>query len=251
MISERQPYRFSELFTGNWDLFQKAVQNPETIFVYDNDGIISDTSKIVLKRFNEKYGTSAKLADISCWSYVVEVAKNAGFSEDIICNAERDYYDPKVLEMAQTNLYMKSVIMKTLAYYGPDKNYILTSRNPDLKDSTLSWFKRKFPDILPGNILIRDGKNKISGENFKIVELRKLAIKSPWVIFIDDGLSFVKSTLEADIGNCLIINCPQGKIVPDFTHDRLFVVKRFPDEIQAMYPLMDAIDRVFRNSTSP
>lgn len=240
---EKAPYRFSELFKGNWDLFKKAVQNPETVFVYDNDGIFSDTSKLVYRRFSDKYKIDVKTSDINSWTYLTSVAKNLGFSEEEIKSVESDYYDPEVLGMAQSVLYIKPVIKKTLSFYGPERNYILTSRNPNLRDSTLAWFKRKFPDFLPENILIRDGKKTVSGEDFKIEKIKDLASKAPWVVFIDDALTFVKSTLDANIENCLVVNIPQGKVYPDFQHERLFVIKRFPDSIQAVYPLMDAMQR--------
>ena len=245
LMAERMPYKFTELFSGDWKLFQKVLQNPNTVFVYDNDGIFSDTSKLVHKRFSDKYGVVVKTSDIDSWTYLISVAKNLGLPEEDIKHVENDFYDPDVLGVAQSVLYIKPVMKKTMAFYGPERNYILTSRNPNLKDSTLSWFERKFPEFLPENILIRDVGSKASGEDFKIEKIKGLASKAPWVVFIDDALTFVKSTLDANIENCLVVNIPQGKVYPDFRHERLFVIKRFPDSIQALYPLMDAIERAF------
>jgi 5'(3')-deoxyribonucleotidase len=248
---ERQPYRFSELFTGNWELFEKAVRSPETVFVYDNDGIISDTSKEVFKRFNQEYGVSAKTSDISKWSYLTEYAKERGMSKEAVDHAEGYFYDPDVLEKAQDNLYIKPVINKTLSYYGPERNFILTSRNPEFKDVTLSWFKAKFPGIIPENILMRDDNDHSTVEDFKIRKLREIASSAPWIVFVDDGLKFVQAAVEADIPNCLVVNIPQGKTKPDFAHEHLFVINRYPDELQAVYPFMDALDRALRNGKSP
>lgn len=248
---ERQPYRFNELFSGNWELFKKVLQNPETVFVYDNDGIISDTSKEVYKRFSQKYGILVKTSDIDGWTYLTDVARSTGLSEDDIGHAEDDFYSPDVLEKSQNILYIKPVIQKTISYYGAKNNFILTSRDSEFKDVTISWFKRKFPEFLPGNILIRDGKKEITGEEFKVESLKELALKAPWVVFVDDALKFVKAVLDApDIENCLVVNIPQGKVMPDFRHERLVVIKRFPDRIQAVYPLMDALDRAL-NGTKP
>lgn len=250
-MHEQSPYRFSEMFTGNWGLFQKALQNPETIFVYDNDGIFSDTSKEVYKRFSKKYETPVKTTEIESWTHLTQVARNMGFGENDIKHADDDFYNPEVLEKSQSVLYIKPIIQKTVTYYGAKNNYILTSRNPEFKDVTMDWFKRKFPQIMPENILIRDGKSDITAEEFKITNLRNLASKAPWLVFVDDGLSFVKATVDADIQNCLVVNIPQGKIWPDFSHERLFIIKRYPDEIQALYPFMDAVNKALGNGKSP
>ncbi len=247
---ERQPYRFNELFSGNWELFQKVLQNPETVFVYDNDGIFSDTSKEVYKRFSQKYGVPVKTSDIDGWTYLTNVARSAGLSEDDIRHAEDDFYNPDVLEKSQNILYIRPVIQKTISYYGAKNNFILTSRDSEFKDVTLDWFERKFKGFLPENILIRDEKEEITGEEFKILNLKKLALRAPWVVFVDDALKFVKAALDADIENCLVVNIPQGKVMPDFRHEHLVVIKRFPEDIQAVYPLMDALDRAL-NCTKP
>ena len=248
---ERQPYRFSELFTGDWKLFEKVIKNPETVFVYDNDGIFSDTSKEVYKRFSEKHGIPVKTSDINGWTYLTDVARNAGLTEDAINHAEDDFYSPEVLEKSQSILYVKPVIQKTLKHYGPERNFILTSRNPEFKDVTLNWFERRFPEIKPENILIRSNGDNLGGAEFKIQKLKEIASKAPWVVFIDDALKFVQAAIEADIPNCLVVNIPQGKTMPDFTHERLFVIKRYPDGLQAIYPFMDALDRALKNDKSP
>ncbi|KKR57352.1 MAG: hypothetical protein UT96_C0021G0008 [Candidatus Woesebacteria bacterium GW2011_GWC2_40_30] len=76
-------------------------------------------------------------------------------TEDAINHAEDDFYSPEVLEKSQSILYVKPVIQKTLKHYGPERNFILTSRNSEFKDVTLNWFECKFPEIKPENILIR------------------------------------------------------------------------------------------------
>lgn len=237
----REPYNFAENFSGNWDLFQRVLKNRETIFVYDNDGIISNTSKEVFKKFNEKYKINVDPADITEWNYLTRAAEATGLDEDAIKHAEDGFYDPAVLANTSAVYGIRRVISRTLSYYGPKRNYILTSRNPEFKDVTEAWFKRKFPEFLSENIIIRDSKN-ISGEEFKVQKLQQLALKAPWLVFIDDGQQFIKSVLEADIGNCLVINIPVGRIEPKFTHERFFVFKRYPKDLQAVYPLNDAIN---------
>lgn len=237
----REPYNFAENFSGNWELFQKVLKNRETAFVYDNDGIISNTSKEVFKRFNERHKINADPTDITEWNYLTRAAEAARLDEDAIKHAEDGFYDPAVLGNAPAVYGIRRVISRTLSYYGSERNYILTSRNPEFKDVTEAWFKRKFPEFLSENIIIRDSKN-ISGEEFKVRKLQELALKAPWVVFIDDGQQFIKSVLEADIKNCLVVNIPVGRIEPEFTHERFFVFRRYPKDLQAVYPLNDAIN---------
>lgn len=246
-MKEYAPYRFNELFSGNWKLFQEALKNPQTIFVYDNDGIISNTAKLVYERFNQANGTSAQLSEITSWNYLAEYAKSQNLSPEVIKHAEDDFYNPSVLRQAERLLYIKPVIKKTIDIYGASNNYILTSRNPELWYVTRKWFKEKFPEILPKNILIRKDGDKTNGEDFKVQNLSKLASKTPWIVFIDDASQFVNAVLKAQISNCLVVNIPQGKIMPETTNEHLFVIKRYPDSIQAMYPLMDAIDRALND----
>jgi len=196
-------------------------------------------------------GIPVKAVDLDGWTYLTDVARNAGLSEEAIKHAEDDFYGPEVLERSQSVLYIKPVIQKTLAYFGPERNFILTSRNAEFKDVTLAWFKAKFPGIKPENILIRGKGDSLGGTEFKIQKLKEIASKAPWVVFVDDALKFVQAAVEEDIPNCLVINIPQGKTKPDFTHERLFVIKRYPDELQAVYPFMDALDRALRNGKSP
>lgn len=247
-MKEYAPYRFNELFSGNWKLFQEALKNHQTVFVYDNDGIISDTAKIVYERFNQANGTSAQTSEITSWNYLTEYAKEQNLDQTIIEHAEDDFYDPGVLRQADRLLYIKPAINKTIKTYGAQNNYILTSRNPKLWYVTRKWFKEQFPEILPKNILIRKDGDKTNGEDFKVQKLQKLASEAPWVVFIDDASQFVNAVLKVHISNCLVVNIPQGKIMPETTNEHLFVIKRYPDSIQAMYPLMDAIDRASNES---
>jgi hypothetical protein len=240
---ERQPYNFSELFIGNEKLFQEVLRNPKTIFVYDIDGIISNSPKIVLNNFHEKNGVNVSAAEIDGWNYLTNVAKKSGLSEDVVKNAEKDWYDAGVLLKSQRYLYIKPAIQMTMRYYGPEQHFVLTSRNFTLDDSTFNWFRREEPEFLPENILIRKKGDTRSAEVYKVDNLKYLAGRAPYVVFVDDSTDFVKAVLDDGIKNCLVINIPQGKIMPDFTHERLIIIKRFPDKLQAMYPFMDAVRR--------
>ena len=240
---ERKPYIWSELFLGNEELFQEVLRNPETIFVYDIDGIIANSPKVVLKNFADKHGIKVSAAEIDGWDYLTNVAKRSGLDADAVKNAEKDWYDASVLLKAPKYLYIKPVIQMTMRYYGSERNFVLTSRNYTLDESSYDWFKREEPELRNENILIRKEGDSRSAEAFKVDNLKRLAKLAPYVVFVDDSIDFVKAVLDDGIKNCLVVNIPQGKVMPDFQHKRLIVIKRFPNEIQAMHPFMHAVER--------
>ena len=239
---EREPFDMRELFIGDRNLFNEVLRNRETIFVYDIDGILANSTKVVYRKFTEKTGIFANPTEINNFHYLTNLAKNANLSEEMVMHAEDDWYDSKVLDLAQKFLYITPVVNKTLSFYGRDRNFVLTSRNPDLKESTLDWFSRKYPEFNPNNILIRDNHN-IDPADFKVDSLRILSKNVPWVVFIDDSVDFIGAVLADGIKNCLVINIPQGKVMPGFEHEHLILIKRYPENLQAMYPFMYVVDK--------
>jgi len=249
---ERKPFIWREMFTGNWELFQKVLENPETIIVYDIDGILINSPKIVLNNFSKKTGIKTNAVEIDKWNYLGEIAENSGLGEDVIEHANDDWFKPEVLQAAQRYLHIRSVVRKTVNYYGPDRNFVLTSRNPYFKTSTINHFAQEFPEIKSENILIRDngGIDMVDSANFKTEKIRELATKAPWVVFIDDSPDFSEAVLCDGPENCLVVNIPLGKTTPTLPHERLIVIKRFPEDLQAMYPLKFMIDKAIDGASN-
>lgn len=241
---ERKPFNWSELFEGNWNLLKEGLNNPETIFVYDMDGILTNTSKAVLENFSKKYGVRADPTEIDEPLYLTNLAKKKGLGTDVIEHAEDGWFEPDLLLAAQRYLYTKSTVLKTIRLYGADRNFVLTSRNHEVGDITIDWFARELPEIKRENILIRNygDVGRVDSVRFKVENLKILARKAPWVVFVDDSVKFCKAALS-EVENCLVIFIPVGKMVPGFSHERLFVIKRYPNDIQAIYPLVFALDK--------
>jgi hypothetical protein len=239
-LPENLTFNWSEHFIGNWDLFQRVLKNPETIFVYDMDGILEYTAERVLNKFSEENGIQTNPAEIDGWNYLTRLAKEAGMSEEKVKHADDYWYDPQILLTVRRNLYIKPVVMKTVNYFGAKRNYVLTSRNPEFKDVTLKRLTDEFSEIPTENIMIRDDKY-IDPAEFKSGCLRRLAKTAPWVVFVDDATDFIKAALNSNIDNLLAVNIPQGKVMPDFSHEHLVIIKRHPVEYQAMYPFMYAV----------
>lgn len=83
-MKENVSYRFDENFFGNKELFRNVFQNPQIIVVYDIDGILADTPKIVLKNFAKKHGININSKDINNWTYLSDVAIANNLDEDAI-----------------------------------------------------------------------------------------------------------------------------------------------------------------------
>ena len=92
------------------------------------------------------------------------------------------------------------------------------------------------------NLLIRQTE-EIKEAQFKVDEIGKAAERARWVVFLDDSTKYIKGVLDSGITNCLAINVPLGVIKPDFKHDRLVTIGRYPYELQGMYPLLYSINK--------
>lgn len=238
---ERAPVEIKDSFSGNWEIFCEAVKNPKTIFVYDIDGILINSTKDVFEDFTRKTGVYAHPAELDRFNYLTYLARLANLPEGLVATAEDGWYDPKILRVSKKYFYIKPVVDKTLSFYGPDRNFVLTSRNPGLKDATLVSIREQFPEFNEGNILITKD-DEADRAVFKARNLKVLAKNAPWVVFVDDSVDFVKAALGNGTQNCVVVNIPMGKITPDFEHERLMQIKRFPVVLQAMYPFMRAFD---------
>lgn len=239
-MSKEVPQILENWFFGNWEIFCEAINNPETIFVYDIDGILIDSPAKIFGNFTKRTGIYADPTEIDRLDYLTHLARISGLDEEIVKHAEDEWYMPEPLRAAHRYLYIKPVVERTLRLYGPGKNYILTSRNPGLKEITLESIGKNFPGILPENILITED-DEVDRAVFKAKNLKKLAKIAPWVIFVDDSVDFAKAALGNGTKNCIVVNIPTGKTVPGFEHERLVYIKRFPARLQAMWPFMRSV----------
>ncbi len=251
---ERKPYHLENLFNGNLQLFKEIVGNPNTIIVYDADLTLINLAKDVSDDFYIKHGIKVNLDDYDSWNYLTKVAKENNLSNDDIEHAEDGWYSADLIKRAHRYLYIKPLVNKTISLYGQKNNYVLTARNPDLRKATEESFKRELPLILFENILMRKDGGIISHEDtaiYKAGELERLSKMAPWVVFVDDSITFTRTALNSGIKNLLVVNVPFGKMQPDFCHDQLIVIDRYPSMEQGMYPLMDLFDRAIKGTLHP
>ncbi len=247
-MKEFAPYRLDSLFSGDRILFNEVFGNPLSVVCYDGDGILLNSPKVVLENFTCKTGINTHQKDIDDWNYLAILAKKNGYSTESANNLQSGWYDPELLKKAGRYLYMRPVVQETVKRFGRERNFVLTARMPELMDSTRYSLRKNYSDIPVENLLIRDETNVgVESSIFKSQKLREKAELSPWVILIDDTSENIQAAIEAKIDNLLLIYVPLGRISVDFKHPQVVTIKRFPEESQSMYPLMDAIGKVSLN----
>lgn len=249
-VERNERFIFQESFRGDWNLFSQIVNSQDVYYIYDADGILVYSAEKVFNNFEIKHGIKVFPKDIDGWTYLTDVATKHGLDQESIGSAENDWYDTDVLESSKRYLHTKPIVNLTIALAGAEKNLVLTSREPHLADGTYRWFRKNFPRLPSSNILIREEDSGVSGTRFKVDCLREYASRANWVVFMDDSTKYIKAVLDADIQNCLAINVPQGVVQPDFVHDRLITVGRYPKEIQGMYPLYFAFKKAIQERSS-
>ena len=166
--------------------------------------------------------------------------------EELINTAEDGWYDPNTLRKSQRYPYIKPVVRMTTQLAGPERNFVLTSRLPDLREITINSIERELPFFTKDNILIREKDSDLSESAFKASRVYEQAAQAPWVVLFEDSTKYVRRVLDQGPENCLVVNIPLGHIKPDLVHERLFVVGRYPYEHQGMYPLFQLMKRALK-----
>ncbi|MFH1863682.1 MAG: hypothetical protein ABIJ85_02070 [bacterium] len=239
---EREPYRLKDfVFSGSTETLENILKSNDVLFLIDADGIIINSPKKILGNFENKYGIKVHPSTIDRWDILSEIAKINGLPEDVVATANDEWFQPEPLLASQPYLHIRPLLKRLINRYGLENNYILTSRNPGLRDCTVEWFNRHFPE-LSNNILIRKDVS-LDGGDFKVEEITKRARDHKWVVFIDDALNFAKQVVESNIENVFVINVPLGVTRPDFEGKNLLVLGRYPMGLQSMYPLYHLFDR--------
>lgn len=251
---ERVSCNFQEhIYQGaeNIHYLKSALADPETIFIFDADGIIVNSPAEVYRIFNTKvssFDVTVNPMDADHFHYLTKIAKLNNLPQEVIEKAEEDWYKNMPLYRSEPYDGMRKVVDETIGLSGRNRNYVLTARMPKLSRATHLWFCLNLPKKIPqDNILIRGKNSSVKSDAFKVGKIKEKAETTTWVVFFDDSTKFVKSVSDANIDNCVVVNVPIGKIRPDFSHERLIVLGRYPEKEQSMYPLLDLIRRTKRS----
>lgn len=230
---DKQIFSKTELLT-----LKEYVNDPDTVYFWDIDGILKNSTKKVFEIFNDIAGTKYDPNDILEWDHLKIKAMEDGLSEDLVQLANYLWYDAHVLGSAEKHLGVDDLINFAVQEFGIERNFVLTSRNPNLKIITQRWFELNLPIFPKDNILIREDSD-VDPAQFKADTIKDIAGDKKSVL-IDDAPHYIKRVIE-EVENCLILFVPQGKIMSEVESERLIRISRYPEgsqEIFSLYKLM-------------
>lgn len=155
----------------------------------DGDGVCILSEIPVLKRMNERLGTSYRDEDMTGWNWVYEEALRVKKDEAIAQELSNNWFNPGILIKALPDKGVRfvSLVCHWFGFNLP----VVTSRPPDCKPATISWFGCYFPWIAESQIHIRDdpGEDK---DQFKA----RMAIELGPDIFFDDKGETIRDVME-------------------------------------------------------
>lgn len=248
-MKEKPGYRFNKnisCLNETYNRLSDFLNDKQTVHLYDADGIVIDSPRQVISQFNKQvlsqFGIETDPSEVDRWGYLTYFSQLNDLPYEVILKAEDDWYDSETLEKSPRYSWIKPVLLSSLNKSGINRNFILTARLPELKQTTVDWFSKHFPDFDSDNILIRESLTD-DPSTFKAETVAFFAEKYPQVIVYEDSVEYSKAILDEELPNCIVILVPLGNIRPGFDNDNLIVLRRYPNELQAMYPLYDLVKR--------
>lgn len=117
----------------------------------DHDGTIADSRTSVTKEFNKRHGTIHKVTDLNYWNAVYDWCKELKMSDEEAKNENNDlWYTPDTIFKARPTPGAIELLNKL---HERGSNFIInSSRLPELRDSTVDWYKKYAPFVKPEQI---------------------------------------------------------------------------------------------------
>lgn len=216
---------------GDVENLEKALAHKRVGFIYDADGIIVNLPASVVPDFNRLTGLKYHPSLIENWKSLQDEVVMRASKKHLAGVAQNGWYDVGLVKIAPAYIYGLRLAKLTLGIWGPANNFVLTARTkyPELAPATREWFSEKLPKMRTGNIKFNHKKGP---------EVAELAMRLDWLVYFEDSSENIEDVLagEQPVKNCTVVQVPLGKIQPDFFHDQLIVVNRYPQLIQEMYP---------------
>jgi hypothetical protein len=180
----------------------------KTKFGIDVDGVVAMSVVPVLAQVNSDLGTDYRIMDFSGWhsvrDWALPVFIQRRMPESVALKAATEYdtrvwTDPDLLGAAPVNRGAEAFI-KRLHNEGIEY-YFVTSRIPELFDSTIRWFRRNLPWVDPSLIRLNTDPGLL-GADFKWQTVAKLGIG----IHIDDHIEHAKLILERTFASTILLS---------------------------------------------
>ena len=197
----------------------------------DIDGVVALSVVPVLAKVNSDLGTNYKIMDFRGWRSVRDWAApvyiQRGMPESVALKAASAYdtrvwTDPDILGAAPVHrgaeAFVKRLHQEGIEYY------FITSRIPELSDSTIRWFRRNLPWVDPAVIRVNTNR-ELEGRDFKWQTVVRLGIG----VHIDDYFDHAKLIVDRTFASAVLLSNLDN--LP-FKHPRLFRITaqgRLPD----------------------
>lgn len=164
------------------------MSNEQLVVTFDTDGVIADSQKPIVERFNRKFNKSLTVADWTEFDLLTKMAMElSGESVAVVAGW----------------LFATEVMMEALPY--PDSQRVMkelvdagiqlsvcTSRPAEQAAATIAWMQYYFPDI--SNVFVRNGDNPgLRGNEFKL----ETAISQNAMFYVDDDAEMIRGVLQA------------------------------------------------------
>ena len=164
------------------------MSNEQLVVTFDTDGVIADSQKPIIERFNREFEKSLTVADWTEFDLLTKLAMQLS-GESAVAVAGW--------------LYATEVMMEALPY--PDSQRVMkelldagiqlsvcTSRPAEQAAATIAWMQYYFPDI--SNVFVRNGDNPgLRGNEFKLLT----AIEQNAMVYVDDDAGMIRGVLHA------------------------------------------------------
>ncbi len=171
------------------------------VITFDVDGVLADSAAVVAEEASKRFAEKGLILDpneITSWGYLQDTAVEKGLSFAEANQVENLWFDPNILRKSLPINGSISFLRRIFEIH-KGKVFVVTSRKPNSKEATLSWFSQYAPFFPSENIFIRES-TEISGEEFKLNLVEKLR----------SSIHFEDSEKQVEI---FLKRCPQLKIV--------------------------------------
>jgi len=164
------------------------MSNEQLVVTFDTDGVIADSQKPIVERFNRKFNKSLTVSNWTEFDLLTKMAMElSGESVAVVAGW----------------LFATEVMMEALPY--PDSQRVIkelldagiqlsvcTSRPAEQAAATIAWMQYYFPDI--SKVFVRNGDNPgLRGNEFKLLT----AIEQNAMVYVDDDAGMIRGVLQA------------------------------------------------------
>lgn len=190
------------------------IKNPENFFrlnkpATDNDGVMSDTRTLVTGEFNKIFRTNHRPEDIRHWHAIRDWGIESGLSFEEATKLELFlWFDPVLLYKAQP---VAGAVEISRWFYERGIPFPVISSRRDLvvskgaykniKDSTIAWYEKWMPWVLPDDIHIQYGQ-EMKGEYYKAFMIKRMGIG----VFFEDIPLHAQAILDYTDANIVLVS---------------------------------------------